>query len=62
MEIFPGISIYPAIRFGKPCIAGIRVDVATLLGALGAGESTEAVCEAHVLSREQALAGTCQRL
>lgn len=56
MEIYPGISIDPAIRFGKPCIAGTCVDVATLLGALGAGESIEAVCEAHALSREQVLA------
>jgi uncharacterized protein (DUF433 family) len=55
MEIFPGVSIDPAIRFGKPCIAETRVDVATLLGALGAGESIEAVCEAHALCREQVL-------
>ena len=27
MEIFPGISLDPGIRFGKPCLAGTRVDV-----------------------------------
>ena len=32
MEVFPGISMDPAIRFGKPCLAGTRIDVATILG------------------------------
>lgn len=34
MEVFPGISMDPKIRFGKPCLAGTRIDVATVLGAL----------------------------
>lgn len=29
-EVFPGITMDPQVRFGKPCIAGTRVDVATL--------------------------------
>ncbi len=46
----------PSVRFGKPCIAGTRVDVATVVGAIGAGESVEAVEEAYGLSRDQVLA------
>lgn len=57
MEIFPGISMDPGIRFGKPCIAGTRVDVATVIGAFGAGESYESVEANYSLSREQILAG-----
>src|SRR5437868_7285039 len=29
VEVFPGITMDPDVRFGKPCIAGTRVDVAT---------------------------------
>lgn len=46
----------PGIRFGKPCIAGTRVDVATLVGAIGAGDTIETVQDAYSLSREQVLA------
>ena len=56
MEIFPGISMDPAVRFGKPCIAGTRVDVATVIGDLAAGESFEAVQDDYHLSREQVVA------
>jgi len=55
MEIFPGISMDPGIRFGKPCLAGTRVDVVTVVGALAAGESFEAVEQAYDLTREQVL-------
>jgi uncharacterized protein (DUF433 family) len=53
VEIFPGISLDPGIRFGKPCIVGTRVDVATVVGALGAGESSESVEQNYQLTREQ---------
>lgn len=56
MEIYPGITMDPSVRFGKPCVAGTRVDVATVVGAVGAGESIAAVQEAYQLSREQVLA------
>jgi uncharacterized protein (DUF433 family) len=56
MEIFPGIAIDPEVRFGKPCITGTRVDVATVVGAIGAGESLETVQEEYRLTREQVLA------
>ena len=56
MQVFPGINMDPDVRFGKPCIAGTRVDVATVVGAVGAGDSMEAVQEAYDLTREQVLA------
>jgi len=55
MEIFPGISVDPGVRFGKPCLAGTRMDVATVVGALGAGESIESVERDYQLTREQVL-------
>ena len=55
MEIFPGISMDPQVRFGKPCINGTRIDVATVVGALAAGESVEAVEDAYQLTRRQIL-------
>jgi len=56
MEIFPGISMDPAITFGKPCLTGTRIDVATVVGALSAEENFEAVQEAYQITREQILA------
>ena len=56
MEVFPGISMDPAVRFGKPCISGTRVDVATVVSALSAGDSFEVVEEAYGLTHEQVLA------
>jgi uncharacterized protein (DUF433 family) len=56
MEIFPGISMDPGIRFGKPCLTGTRIDVATVVGALAAGESIKAVQDAYTVTREQILA------
>lgn len=55
MEIFPGISVDPGIRFGKPCLTGTRLDVATIIDALGAGESYEDVERAYQVTREQIL-------
>lgn len=55
MEIFPGISVDPGVRFGKPCLAGTRLDVATIIDALGAGESYESVERDYQISREQIL-------
>ncbi|MGH8532840.1 MAG: DUF433 domain-containing protein [Gammaproteobacteria bacterium] len=55
MEIFPGISIDSGVRFGKPCLAGTRIDVGTVVGALAAGESFEAVEGAYDLTHQQVL-------
>jgi uncharacterized protein (DUF433 family) len=56
MEIFPGVSMDPAVRFGKPCLTATRVDVATIIGATAAGESIEVVQAEYGLTREQVLA------
>ena len=53
MEVFPGVSMDPDVRFGKPCLTGTRIDVATVVGALAAGESTESVAAAYALSLDQ---------
>lgn len=55
VDIFPGVTSDPGVRSGKPCLKGTRVDVATVVGALAAGESTEAVEQAYALTREQVL-------
>ena len=53
MEIFPGISMNPDVRFGKPCITGTRMDVATVVGLIAAGETVETVVAEYHLSLEQ---------
>jgi len=53
MEVFPGISMDPTIRFGKPCLAGTRIDVATILGELASGASAEDIEAEYRLTREQ---------
>lgn len=53
MEVFPGISMDPDVRFGKPCITGTRIDVATIVGALAAGESVDTVAEEYALTSIQ---------
>jgi uncharacterized protein (DUF433 family) len=56
MEVFPGVSMDPGTRFGKPCLIGTRIDVATVVGALAAGESFESVEQDFALAHEQVLA------
>lgn len=53
MKMFPGISMDPDVRFGKPCLSGTRIDVATVVGALAAGESTETVANEYSLTPAQ---------
>lgn len=55
VEIFPGISMDPDIRFGKPCLTGTRVDVATVLNALATGDSFKEVKEGYQLTDDQVL-------
>lgn len=45
MEVFPGISMDPDVRFGKPCLTGTRIDVATIVGAVAAGDTVETVAK-----------------
>lgn len=53
MEVFPGITMNPDVRFGKPCIAGTRMDVATVVGLVASGETVETVAEEYQLSVDQ---------
>lgn len=40
----------PDARFGKPCISGIRIDVATVVCLLATGETIDTVAEEHALT------------
>ena len=53
MEIFPGITMNPDVRFGKPCVSGTRMDVATIVGLIASGETVETVATEYQLSVEQ---------
>ena len=53
MEVFPGITMDPDVRFGKPCVAGTRIDVATIVGLLAAGETVETVAAEYSLTADQ---------
>ena len=46
----------PAVRFGKPCITGTRIDVATVLGRLAAGDKIEDIQKDYQLTRDQIMA------
>ena len=46
----------PDVRFGKACLVGTRVDVATIVADIASGESFLAVQEASGLTREQVVA------
>jgi uncharacterized protein (DUF433 family) len=48
-----GISVDPDLRFGKPCIKGTRLDVATVVGLFAAAETIETVSSEYQLSVEQ---------
>lgn len=52
-EVYPGITVDPAIIHGKPAIAGTRVFASQVVGHLAAGETIEAECEAYDLTPEQ---------
>lgn len=53
MEVFPGITMDPDVRFGKPCVAETRIDVATIVGLVAAGEAGDTIIGEYALSPEQ---------
>ena len=55
MEIFPGVTIDPGVRFGKPCLKGTRMDVAAVVSLLAAGESMETIKDEYGLTQTQIL-------
>lgn len=44
---FARITHDPAVMSGKPCIRGMRVTVATVVGLLASGESRERILQAY---------------
>jgi uncharacterized protein (DUF433 family) len=52
-EIYPGVTVDPAIVHGKPVLTGTRVLVSQIVGHLAAGDSVETVCDAYGLNEEQ---------
>ena len=56
MEVYPRITMDPAIRFGQPCIKGTRIDVATVLGRLAAGDKIEEIQKDYQLTPDQVMA------
>jgi uncharacterized protein (DUF433 family) len=56
MEVYPGITMDPEVRFGKPCIKGTRIDVATVLGRFAAGDKIEDIPEDYQITRDQIMA------
>ena len=44
---FDRITHSPTVMGGKPCIRGLRVTVATILGLLAIGQSRERILEAY---------------
>jgi uncharacterized protein (DUF433 family) len=52
VELSPGVIKDGRIRFGKPIIQGTRIDVATILGHLGAGDSVEDLASEYSLTVE----------
>lgn len=42
---FNRITINPEVCFGKPCIRGMRIPVASILGYLGSGMSIEQILQ-----------------
>jgi uncharacterized protein (DUF433 family) len=55
-EVAPRIVVNPEVRFGKPVIKGTRVDVETVISALGAGMPVDEVMREYDLEREDILA------
>ena len=56
MNIAPRIVVDEKIQVGKPVIAGTRVPVEVVLGALAAGEPMERVMTEYRIQREDVLA------
>lgn len=55
-ELTPGITADGRVRFGKPVIKGTRVDAATVLHDLAAGDSVDEAAEAYGVTRDGVLA------
>lgn len=64
-EVFPGVTVNPQVRFGKPVVRGTRVPVDVLVGKVASGMSVEAVADEYGITPEgvrAALGYAAQRL
>ena len=52
-KLFTYISINPAIRFGKPCIAGTRIAIVDILQWLASGMTNEEILEDYPSLKEE---------
>lgn len=52
-QIFRHITVDPAVRFGKPVIAGTRIQVDLMVGKIADGMTAEMVAQEYDLTREQ---------
>ncbi len=52
-RVFPGVTVDPQIVHGRPVVAGTRVPVEVILGALAGGSSFEEVMDDYHLTNEQ---------
>lgn len=55
-QIFHHITVDPAVRFGKPVLAGTRIPVDVVVGKIAGGMTVEMVMQEYGLTREQVLA------
>ena len=46
-DLLSRITVEPGKRSGKPCVRGLRITVADVLGWLASGESVEAILAFH---------------
>lgn len=52
-EVYPGITVDPQVQSGRPCFAGTRTPVASVLGVLAGGSSLEEAKRGFLVSDEQ---------
>ena len=65
VEIAPGISVDPAVRFGRPVIHGTRVPAATIVARIASGMTFAEIIEEYEIKEEDiynALNYAAQRL
>ena len=53
MNVHPNITLDPALMGGKPCIRGMRVAVATILGLMATGHTNEQILSDYPYLTEQ---------
>jgi uncharacterized protein (DUF433 family) len=58
VKTFTRITVNPEVMGGKPCIRGMRVTVATIVGLMASGHSNEAILAAYPYLEEQDLKET----